>query len=304
MKSFTFLATAALQKDHTMATTDFTMFQQMLEQKNKKAFAQTDGPVWFKPQAGQAHTLRFLPLKSKDLKFPVEVYYYHAVTFPDGRFDSIACPQKAGLGDCPFCKHATATYKKFLNTENEDYKEAFRQLVVKTNYLLVGYETEKLDPTNLKSSDVKIVRASSNASKELIENFLAKGKDFIDFEEGRNVELLKPKSSGSISAITWSFDDPSIAFGGKNGKNTWDTLIDLSPDLTNIVTPLGEVALKVKFNLFTGGSSVTESELVATTPTKITPTKTAPVKTVKAVEEDDETDAPVNIDELKSLLDD
>lgn len=283
-----------------MSTTDFTMFQKMLEQKNKKPNSQGDGPVWFKPQAGQAHTLRFLPLKSKDLKFPLEVYHHHAVNFPDGHFESVACPQKSGQGDCPFCKHATATYKKFLTTENESYKEAFRQLVAKTHYLLVGFEPEKIDPTNLKSSDVKIVRASSKASMELIENMLAKGKDFIDFDEGRNVELLKPKSSASIAAITWSFDDPSKAFEGKSGRKTWDTLVELSPDLTATVAPLSDTALAAKFQQFIGGSSVTEDEMTAS---RSGVRSSAPAAT-KLIKKEEDEQGEVNIDELKSLLDD
>lgn len=275
----------------------------MLEQKNKKSTAQGDGPVWFKPQPGQAHTLRFLPLKSKDLKFPLEVYHHHAVNFPDGKFESVACPQKNGTGECPFCKHATATYKKFLNTENEAYKEAFRQLVSKTHYLLVGYEPDKIDPTNLKSADVKVVRASSKASMELIENQLAKGKDFIDFTDGRNVELLKPKSNGSIAAITWSFDDPSKAFEGKSGQSIWDTLVELSPDLTPIVTPLSDVGIAEKFQRFIGGAAVTEDEMTASTTSR--PAAKVPTpKLAKAVTAKEEAEQEVDLDELKSLLED
>lgn len=281
----------------------------MLEQKNRKSYAQTDGPVWFKPQAGQAHTLRFLPLKSKDLRFPLEVYHHHAVNFPDGHFESIACPQKSGQGDCPFCKHATATYKKFLNTENESYKEAFRQLVVKTHYLLVGYEPDKIDPMNLKQGDAKVVRASSKASMELIENMLSKGKDFIDFDEGRNVELLKPKSSGAISAITWSFDDQSKAFDTKSGRKIWESLIELSPDLTNVVTPLGEVALQAKFATFTGGSTVAEADLTVATykgtnkNSFSTPKAEKTSKIVSNETDEADLDSPVDINELKGLLD-
>ena len=215
--------------------TNFNLFKELLEKSNQKS-AKT-GPYWFKPVAGTTHTLRFLPLKSKNMELPLEIYNHHAVNFPDGRFESFACPQKAGEGECEFCKLASASYKKYTATDNVQYKDAFKQLVVKQNYLLVGYEVDKLDKDNITEESVKIVRASSKASMETIVSVMSKEKDFVDFDLGRNVELLKPAGKGAIVATTWAFQDPEPAFLGKNGKAVWEKLIEVSPDLTALITP-------------------------------------------------------------------
>ena len=218
-----------------MAKTNFNLFKELLEKSNQKT--KKVGPSWFKPVAGTTHTLRFLPLKSRDFELPLEIYNHHAINFPDGRFESFACPQKAGLGECEFCKLASASYKKFTATDNEDYKTAFKQLVVKQQYLLVGYEPDKLDINSLTEEDIKVVRASSKSSMDLIVSMMAKEKDFVDFNSGRNVELLKPAGKGAIVATTWAFQDPEPAFTGKTAQATWDKIIELSPDLTAIITP-------------------------------------------------------------------
>ncbi len=218
-----------------MAKTNFNLFRELLEKANQKS--SKVGPYWFKPTAGTTHTLRFLPLKSRNYELPLEIYNHHAINMPDGRFLSFACPQKAGEGECPFCKLASASYKKFTNTDNEKYKDAFKQLVVKQNYLLVGYEPSKIDPNAIKEEDVKIVRASSKAAMEMIVSIMSKEKDFVDFDSGRNVELLKPSGKGQVIATTWAFQDPEPAFQGKNGKQTWEKLLEVSPDLTSLITP-------------------------------------------------------------------
>ena len=215
--------------------TNFSLFKELLEKSNQKA-AKT-GPYWFKVVAGQTHTLRFLPLKSRNFELPVEIYNHHAINFPDGRFESFACPQKAGEGECEFCKLASASYKKYTATDNVAYKEAFKQLVVKQNYLLVGYEADKIDTSNITEESVKIVRASSKASMEAIVSIMSKEKDFVDFGSGRNVELLKPAGKGAIVATSWAFQDPEPAFTGKNGQAYFDKLIEVSPDLTALITP-------------------------------------------------------------------
>ena len=218
-----------------MAQTNFNLFKELLEKSNQKT-AKT-GPYWFKPVAGATHTLRFLPLKSRNFELPLEIYNHHAINFPDGRFESFACPQKAGEGDCPFCQLASASYKKYTATDDQKYKDAFKQLVVKQNYLLVGYEADKIDTANITEESVKIVRASSKASMETIVSVMSKEKDFVDFDSGRNVELLKPAGKGTIVATTWAFQDPEPAFTGKKGKETWDKLVEVSPDLTALITP-------------------------------------------------------------------
>ena len=215
--------------------TNFNLFKELLEKANQKT-AKT-GPYWFKPAPGTTHTLRFLPLKSKNFELPLEIFNHHAINFPDGRFESFACPQKAGLGECDFCKLASASYKKYTETDNVAYKDAFKQLVVKQNYLLVGYEADKIDTSNITEESVKIVRASSKASMEAIVSIMSKEKDFVDFDSGRNVELLKPAGKGAIVATSWAFQDPEPAFTGKNGKTIWEKLIEVSPDLTSLVTP-------------------------------------------------------------------
>ena len=243
-----------------MATTNFERFRQMIEQRDAAKSPKSTGPTWFKAEKGITYSLRFLPLKSQNLELPIEFYHHHALQFPDGRFESFACKQRRGEGDCPFCKLANDTYKKYLATNDERFKDAFKQIVAKTQYLLVGYEPSKLDVDNLTEKDLKIVRASSKAAMEQVEGALAKGKDFVDFNEGRNIDLRKPAGKGEVVAVTWEFDDQSIAFAGKNGKGLWDKLVELSPDLTNIVSSPTDEKLAELLQRYASGPVVADPE--------------------------------------------
>lgn len=280
-----------------MATTNFDRFRQLIEQRDAAKSPKTTGPTWFKAEKGQTYSLRFLPLKSQNLELPIEFYHHHALQFPDGKFESFACKQRRGEGDCPFCKLANDTYKKYLATNDESYKEAFKQIVAKTQYLLVGYEPSKLDLENLTEKDLKIVRASSKAAMEQIETALAKGKDFVDFNEGRNIDLRKPAGKGDVVAVIWEFDDQSVAFPGKTGKATWDKLVDLSPDLTNIVTSPTDEKLSELMKRF-GTAPALQEEAVVKAP--VPSLAKAPTKS-KAVAQT-ETSGEVDIDALRAAL--
>ena len=243
-----------------MTTTNFDRFRELIEKRNADAKPKSTGPAWFKAEKGITYSLRFLPLKSQNLELPIEFYHHHAIKFPDGKFESFACRQKLGEGDCPFCALANASYKKYLATNDESYKDGFKQLVAKTQYLLVGYESSKLDLDNLTEKDLKIVRASSKAAMEQIEGILGKGKDFVDFTDGRNVDLKKPAGKGDVVAVIWEFDDQSVAFPGKNGKATWDKLIELSPDLASIVNSPSDEKLAELIKRYGSGPVLAEPE--------------------------------------------
>jgi hypothetical protein len=274
--------------------TNFNLFKELLEKSNQKT-AKT-GPYWFKPIAGSTHTLRFLPLKSRNFELPVEIYNHHAVNFPDGRFESFACPKKAGEGDCPFCELASASYKRYTATDDIKYKEAFKQLVVKQNYLLVGYEVDKLDTANITEESVKIVRASSKASMETIVSIMSKEKDFVDPDNGRNVELLKPAGKGAIVATTWAFQDPEPAFTGKTAKATWDKLLEVSPDLTALITPPTKEKMAELMARFTSQPKVDEPV--------VSPTASAPVKPAKPTVTDSEDVSDEMLAELRKSMED
>ncbi len=261
-------------------STNFNLFRELLEKSNQKS--QKTGPFWFRPEAGKTHTLRFLPLKSKNFELPVEIYNHHAVNFPDGRFESFACPQKAGEGKCPFCELASNSYRKFTATDDPAYKEAFKQLVVKQNYLLVGYEVDKIDTSNITEESVKIVRASSKASMEGIVSIMSKEKDFVDFDSGRNCELLKPAGKGSIVATTWQFQDPEPAFVGKKAKEIWEKLIEVSPDLTSIITPPSEEKMTELVARFT---SQPKAEDISVSPTALAKNSTKKTQLIENQEE-------------------
>lgn len=279
-----------------MATTNFDRFRELIEKRNADAKPKQTGPSWFKAEKGQTYSLRFLPLKSQNLELPIEFYHHHALQFPDGRFESFACRQRRGEGDCPFCKLANDSYKKFLATNDESYKEGFKQLVAKTQYLLVGYEPSKLDLDNLTEKDLKIVRASSKAAMEQIETALQKGKDFVDFAEGRNIDLRKPAGKGDVVAVIWEFDDQSVAFPGKDGKKTWEKLIELSPDITAIVTSPTDEKLAELVKRFGTGPVVQEDIEVKPVPSLARQPKRA--ATVAQVEDSGE----VDIDALRQAL--
>ena len=278
-----------------MATTNFDRFRELIGKRDAAKGPKSSGPTWFKAEKGQTYSLRFLPLKSQNLELPIEFYHHHAIQFPDGRFESFACKQRRGEGDCPFCKLANDSYKKFLSTNDESYKEAFKQLVAKTQYLLVGYEPSKVDIDNLTEKDLKIVRASSKAAMEQIETALAKGKDFVDFTDGRNIDLRKPAGKGDVVAVIWEFDDQSVAFSGKTGKATWDKLVELSPDLTPIITSPTDEKLAELMKRF-GTGPVVQEEVEKPVPSIVRqPRKTSvPDKT--------EVSGEVDIDALRAAL--
>ncbi len=245
-----------------MGTTNFSKFKDLLEKgKNTK---QNNGQKfnWAKLEAGKRHTFRFLPLKNENLELPVTVYNHHALTFPDGHFESVACPHRNGDGECPFCALASKIYRKYTKTEEKKYLEAAKQLFAKQHYLLVGFEPNEIDVANLTSDDFKIVRASSKANIDTINNKLEKGIDFIDPKEGRTVTLLKSKAKGKtdITTVTWDFDDPSPAFTGKSAEKLWNTAIELSPDLTEFVKSPTQEKLMQLFKEYSEAPSVSDDE--------------------------------------------
>ena len=282
-----------------MATTNFDRFRQLIEQRDAAKSPKASGPSWFKAEKGQTYSIRFLPLKSQNLELPIEFYHHHAIQFPDGRFESFACKQRRGEGDCPFCKLANDSYKKYLATQDEQYKEAFKQQVAKTQYLLVGYEASKLDLDNLTEKDLKIVRASSKASMEQIETALAKGRDFVDFADGREIELRKPAGKGDIVAVVWEFQDASPAFAGKDGKKTWEKMIELSPDLTSIVTSPTDEKLQELLKRYTSGPVLADDSVPEKAPVPSVSSRPAAKSSTVAQTEDN---GEVDIDALRAAL--
>lgn len=242
--------------------TNFSKFKENLEKSRAKKASTASN--WFKAEAGHRYQLRFLPLKNENLELPVTIYEHHALNFPNGTFESIACPKKSGA-DCPFCDLAWKTYRTFTKTEDKAYKDAFSKLVAKTHFLMVAYEADKVDVNNITEADLKIVRASSKTNMELIESKLEKGVDFCDFKDGRIVEYLKSKATtkGGFDTIVLDFGDKSVAFEDldmKTAKKAWDLLVEKSPDLTNVVTPLSPEALQAKFKEFSATPVVEEHE--------------------------------------------
>lgn len=292
-----------------MGTINFEKFKQKMEQSKQKKSGPSSSIHWMKFETGKRYTFRFLPLKSEGLELPIAIYHHHSLTFPDGHFESVSCPKKTDEGDCPFCDHATAMYRKFTKTERPEYKEAFKKLVVKTHYLLAGYEPTAIDYSDLKAEDVKVIRASSKANMDLIESKLAKEVDFVDFATGRTVDILKTKGSGkdAFPSITWDFNDPEVAVSGKNGKTTWDDIVDLSPDLTSVIKPLDHDGLMKKFNDFMSAPEVDDEDedgeddrntLAQAAPT-INKAAQSSAKPVKAEETDE---LPFDIDDMKKML--
>ena len=285
-------------------TTNFALFKEKLEKSKTKKVASNF--TWMKLDSGKRYTLRFIPLKSENFELPIAIYNHHALNFPDGHFESVACPRASEERDCPFCNFATKQYKTYTKTDNRDYLDAFKKLVMKKHYLLVGFEPSEIDTSDIKPEDLKIVRASSQANMQSIESKLEKEIDFVDFKTGRNVELKKIKGTGkdAITTIIWDFNDPEPAFTGKNADKIWQELLDKSPDLTAITTPLSEAELNKKFAEFTATpvdqdeADETEAETEERLVSKYKPAPTkvpAPV----AVEADDN---ELDIEAMRKML--
>lgn len=290
-----------------MATTNFEKFREKLEQSKTKKFASTSNITWMKLDAGKRYDMRFLPLKSENLELPIAIYHYHSITFPDGHYESIACPKKSEDRDCPFCALANQMYRKFTKTENVEYKEAFKKLVAKTHYLLVGFEPSKIDAADIKLEDIKVVKASSKANMDLIESKLAKEVDFIDFKTGRNIELAKTKGvKGGFDTIVFDFADPSVAIAGPNGKAIWDELVEKSPDLSSVVKPMDDEKLAAKFKEYSSAPVATDEDEDESEREVLAPAK--PINMAKAVVKPtinaEETEAPFDLDEIRSVLED
>ena len=286
-----------------MGTTNFNKFKEKLEQSKAKKTVSAFN--WMKLDSGKRYNLRFLPLKSENLELPIAIYNHHALNFPDGHFESVACPKKTEDRDCPFCKLASDTYRKFTKTENKEYLNAFKQLVVKTHYLLVGYEPSLVDQNSIKSEDLKIVRASSKSNMELIEAKLEREIDFVDFSTGRDVELRKTKGTGkdAITTIVWDFGDPSQAFEGKVGRKTWDELIEKSPDLTPIVTPLPDAELLKKYNDYvTSPVEKDEVEEAEEEEHQVVARYSKPASVPVRTEVKDDDEVPFDIDDMRKAL--
>ena len=284
-------------------TTNFQLFKEKLEKsKAKKA---TSNFTWMKLDSGKRYTLRFIPLKSEDFELPIAIYNHHALNFPDGHFESVACPRLTEERDCPFCTFASQQYKKYTKTDNRDYLDAFKKLVAKRHYLLVGYEPSEIDTSDIKPEDLKIVRASSQANMQSIESKLEKEIDFVDPQTGRNVELKKIKGTGkdAITTIIWDYQDPEPAFTGKNASKIWQDILDKSPDLTTIITPMSDADLAKKFSEFTATPVDTDEseETPEEEEQRLVEKYKAPVKTKEiAVETAD--DGEIDIEQMRKML--
>lgn len=292
-----------------MGTTNFSKFREKMEQAKTKKSSFTSQFNWMKLDAGKRYTLRFLPLKSENLELPIAVYHHHALTFPDGHFESIACPKKTEDGDCPFCNQASQLYRKYTKTENLEYKEAAKKLFCKTHYLMVGFEPSQIDPNEIKIEDLKIVRASSKSNMELIETKLQKEVDFVDFSTGRTVDLLKTKGSGkdAITNITWDFGDPEVAIDGKNGRKIWDELLDKSPDLSPIVKPMDSDKLQEKFTEFMSTPVASDDENDEAEREALVPANTfakPKATTAKPVAKVESDELPFDVEDMRKALED
>jgi hypothetical protein len=279
-----------------------------MEQAKSKKSNSSSQFNWMKLDAGKRYTLRFLPLKSENLELPIAVYHHHALTFPDGHFESIACPKKTEEGPCPFCEQASQLYRKYTKTENLEYKEAAKKLFVKTHYLLVGFEPSEIDINDVKAEDIKIVRASSKANMDLIEAKLQKEVDFVDFKSGRSVELIKTKGSGkdAITNITWDFGDPEVAIDGKNGQKVFDEILDKSPDLSPIVKPMGYEELQKKFTEFmaTPVASCDDDDDEAERKALVPAQKFQKAPVTKTAAKVDSEELPFDVEDMRKALED
>jgi hypothetical protein len=292
-----------------MSTTNFEKFRQKMEQAKAKKSASASQMTWMKLESGKRYNVRFLPLKSENLELPFSLYNHHAITFPDGHFESIACPKKTNGEDCPFCNLASQLYRKYTNTDKEEYKEAAKKLFPKTHFLLVGFEPSAIDPADIKPEDCKVIRASSKANMDLIESKLAKEIDFVDFKTGRCVELVKSKASGkgSFETVVWDFADPSVAIDGKNGKALWEELVEKSPDLTQLITPMDADKLAAKFKEYMSQPIAKDDAeedrevLEGATPASMAKVK-APVAAAKSTTAEDE--IPFDLDDMRKALED
>ena len=232
----------------TQPKTSFARFKALQEGRKGKKDAKA---AWFKfEETNKAYTIRFLPLKNENGELPITVQHYHAVNYPDGTFATIVCPKRAGSSDtCPFCAEASRLWKKFADTQDEKIKAASKALFARSQYLMVGYEPNKIDPANLSAQDVKIFKISSQANQATIDNKLGKGIDFPDFQTGRNVEMTK--APGQMDVITLDFCDPEPAFAGrKDAEALWNQLYDLSPDLTPYVQVPTPAEIQAAFDKF------------------------------------------------------
>lgn len=283
--------------------TNFDKFKQMLEKRAEATATTSSKSRWLKLEKGQTKTVRFLPLKSQNLELPIEIFDHHAVTFPDGKYASFACKKKKGEGECPFCKLASEMWQKYSATKDEKFKDAFKQLVVKTAYLLVGYDVNTVDTSNITEEDIFIVRASAKDAIAKMDSFLQKGKDFVDFTTGRNCDLTKP--TADKQAILWTWDDPEPAFTGKNGQAIWDKLVEVSPDLSEeVASPsderLAELLAQFKATPVDSGSSHMEDIPEAPAVQNRLPASSKPVS--KSVAKDDSDS--VDLDALRKALED
>ena len=278
--------------------TDFNKFKELLEKRsdNTKTSKKTS---YLKMDKGTSKDVRFLPLKSQNLELPIEIYDHHAIKFPDGKFEYFACPKKKDGSHCPFCDMARESWKKFSATQDEDYKAAFKNLIVKSAYLLVGYDVDAIDPSNITEEDTFIVRTASKDAIAGIDNMLSKGRDFVDFNNGRNATLTKPKED--MQAITFVWDDPEPAFQGKSGEKIWNKLVEVSRDLTETVTPpspekLAELAARFKATPVEKDehSENKEEEKPVMTTTRMPAKKAAPEK--------EDTDDGLDLDALRKMI--
>ena len=163
----------------------------LLEKKNTKQ-GQNGDVQYLKLDKGEWITIRFIPITFSELDAPFAIENIHYI---DKKY--ITCDGKG----CKHCQLATEAWKEFKSTNNEDYKELFKQLVKSERFVLLGF-----NPNDANSPLYK-VSTQNGKIKEMLTAMVMKNKDFTDFESGRNFTIKR--NNDQMGTYSWLSDDPT-----------------------------------------------------------------------------------------------
>jgi len=163
----------------------------LLEKKNTKQ-GHTGDVQFLKLDKGEEITIRFIPITFQELDAPFAIENIHYI---QGKY--INCEGKG----CPHCNLATEAWREYKKTNDEQYKELFRQLVKSERFCLLGF-----NPNDANSPLYK-VSTQNQKIKDILVNFVMKGRDFTDFENGRN--FIIKRNNDQMGTYSWVNDDPS-----------------------------------------------------------------------------------------------
>ena len=177
------------------------------------------------------HTIRFAPYKfNMDMPFQ-EMWFHYGINNMN-----FLCPKKMKGEKCPVCDFASELWNKFKLTEDETYKQGFKDLMPKQKIYAPVIVRKSSDPELVNLSTLKFWGIATKTYEEILEEVVAadaEGIDVTDPAKGldftvRIDNFLNMNNRFMVKSIKTVRNPSPLVEGGEEAiKALIDTCIDI-----------------------------------------------------------------------------